>query len=147
MEVGPGDLPGLLRRIVSSTTPTPSATPAPSGSAAREEKEEDVVTEGEAATLFTPIKEELERMGKKEEGGWHRLVRDPVPVSKPDGSVLFGCGNCAAPPMKTKRGMDAHIRSVHTKEAFVCHYCDFTTYNLDSFQSHEKKGCGRSSTH
>ena len=69
MEVGPGDLPGLLRRIVSSTTPTPSATPAPSGSAAREEKEEDVVTEGEAATLFTPIKEELERMEKKEEGG------------------------------------------------------------------------------
>ena len=65
MEVGPGDLPQLLRRIVSSTTPMPSATPAPSGSAARE-KEEDVVTEGEAATLFTPIKEELERMGKEE---------------------------------------------------------------------------------
>ena len=65
MEVGPGDLPQLLRRIVSSTTPTPAG-PSSSEATPKQEREEATVSEAEAATVFQPIKEEVER---KEEGG------------------------------------------------------------------------------
>ena len=35
-------------------------------------------------------------------------------------------------PKKSKSGMDAHIRSVHTKKALLCSFCAFSMYNFDS---------------
>ena len=35
--------------------------------------------------------------------------------------------------------MHAHIRSVHTKNALLCMFCPFSTYNLDSLNRHERE--------
>ena len=39
----------------------------------------------------------------------------------------------------SKRGLDSHIRAAHTKNALLCSLCDFSTYNLDSMQRHERE--------
>ena len=42
-------------------------------------------------------------------------------------------------PKKSKAGMDAHIRNVHTKKALLCSFCVFSTYNFDSLNRHMKE--------
>ena len=119
-EVGPGELPQLLRQLKSATTPTPPPTPGPS----------------------TPTKEEIEvpmeeDVAVKQEH--QEINKTPIMIKLGGHKYQFKCGNCDIAPKATSRAMDAHIRSVHTKEALVCYICPFTTYNLDSLQRHEKQ--------
>ena len=39
----------------------------------------------------------------------------------------------------TRRGMDSHIRQAHTLVAFLCSFCEFSTFNQDSLNRHERK--------
>ena len=121
-EVGPGELPQLLRQLKSATTPTPTPTPGPS-MPTKEERE--VPMEEDVA-----VKQEQER---------EAINKTPIMIKLGGHKYQFKCGNCDIAPKATSRAMDAHICSVHTKEALVCYICPFTTYNLDSLQCHEKQ--------
>ena len=83
-EVGPEELPQLLRQLKSVMTPTP-ASPGPSTPVKTEPMEEE---------------EEIEQLADVGVSG-SGFIETPK------------CGNCDIPP-KTKRAMDAHIHSVHT---------------------------------
>ena len=48
---------------------------------------------------------------------------------------VIGCG---FPPASSLRGCDSHIRETHTKQAYHCSFCSWSTFNLDSLQRHEK---------
>ena len=72
---------------------------------------------------------------KKEEA----IVEKPIHVSFGGQTVEYRCGNCDIAPKKSKSGMDAHIRSVHTKKALLCSFCAFSTYNFDSLNRHMKE--------
>ena len=114
----PGELPQLLRQLKSATTPTPTPTPG----------------------LSTPAKEEVpmeEDVAVKQER--EEINKTPIMIKLGGHKYQFKCGNCDIAPKATSHAMDAHIRSVHTKEALVCYICPFTTYNLDSLQRHEKQ--------
>ena len=111
-EVGVGELPQLLQYVKTHTTPTPTATPV-------KEEEEEPMDVGV----------------KKEEA----IVEKPIHVSFGGQTVEYRCGNCDIAPKKSKSGMDAHIRSVHTKKALLCSFCAFSTYNFDSLNRHMKE--------
>ena len=66
------------------------------------------------------------------------ICESPVVIKLEGHKYQFKCGNCDVPLTVTSCVVDAHIRAVHTKKAFLCSHCDFTTYNLDSMQHHEK---------
>ena len=110
MEVGVGELPQLLQYMKTHTTPTPTATPV---------KEEEPMDVGGV---------------KKEEA----IVEKPIHISFGEQTVEYRCGNCDIAPKKSKSGMDAHIRSVHTKKALLCS-CAFSMYNFDSLNRHMKE--------
>ena len=120
-EAGPGELPQLLRSLKGAVTPM-----------------------GPPATPTTPVKEEpgtpSPTPGPSTSSS--ELSSEPVLVKVvgEGGKVRYkyGCPNCSTPIMGSKRGMDAHIRSVHTKIPLLCSYCDFTTWNMDSLNRHEK---------
>ena len=86
----------------------------------------DVDDEGKSTTLQTspqtptPIRETL------------------IAIQLESHKYQFRCVNSAVALMATSQAMDAHIQAVHTKKVFLCSYCDFTTYNLDSMQRHGK---------
>ena len=120
-EVGPGELPQLLRQLKSATTPTP-ASPGPSTPVKTEPMEEEEETE------------QLEHVGESGSG----LIETPIMIKLGPHQYIYKCGNCDIAP-KTKHAMDAHIRSVHTKKALLCSFCHFSTYNMDSLQRHEKE--------
>ena len=105
-EVGPGELPQLLRKLKATTESAPQVKSEP-------------VKEGEE------VKEEI--------------IKTPVMIKLGVHQYQFKCPNCEVPPKATRRAMDAHIRSEHTKEALFCYLCPFSTYNLDSLQRHEKQ--------
>ena len=111
-EVGVGELPQLLQYVKTHTTLTPTATPV-------KEEEEEPMDVGV----------------KKEEA----IVEKPIHVSFGGQTVEYRCGNCEFAPKKSKSGMDAHIRSVHTKKALLCSFCVFSTYNFDSLNRHMKE--------
>ena len=117
-EVGVGELPQLLQYVKTHTTTTPTATPV---------KEEVKEEEEEEAMDVEPA--------KKEEG----IIEKPIHVSFGGQTVEYRCGNCDIAPRKSKAGMDAHIRSVHTKKALLCSFCAFSTYNYDSLNRHMKE--------
>ena len=119
-EVGLGELPQLLRQLKSATTPTPPPTPGPS-TLTKEERE-------------VPMEEDVAVKQERQE-----INKTPIMIKLGGHKYQFKCGNCDIPPKATSRAMDAHICSVHTKEALVCYICPFTTYNLDSLQRHEKQ--------
>ena len=48
---------------------------------------------------------------------------------------VLGCG---FPPAWSLRGCDSHIRETHTKQAYHCSICAWSTLNLDLLQRHEK---------
>ena len=102
-EVGAGELPQLLQYLKTHTTPTPTATPV-------KEEEEEPMDVGV----------------KKEEA----IVEKPIHISFGGQTVEYRCGNCDIAPKKSKSGMDAPIRSVHTKKALLCSFCAFSTYNF-----------------
>ena len=107
-EVGPGELPQLLRKLKAATTE--SASPQVKSEPVKEGKEE--------------VKEEI--------------IKTPIMIKLGVHQYQFKCPNCEVPPKATRRAMDAHIRSEHTKEVLFCYLCPFSTYNLDSLQRHEK---------
>ena len=112
-EVGVGELPQLLQYMKTHTTPTATATPV---------KEE--------------VEEPMDVGGVKKEGA---IVEKPIHISFRGQTVEYRCGNCDIAPQKSKSGMDAHIRSVHTKKALLCSFCVFSTYNFDSLNRHMKE--------
>ena len=115
LEVGVGELPQLLQYVKTHTTPTPTATPV------KEEQEQELLYVGAVKTEKKPIVEKL------------------IHVSFGGQTVEYRCGNCDIAPKKSKAGMDAHIRSVHTKKALLCSFCVFSTYNFDSLNRHMKE--------
>ena len=115
MEVGVGELPQLLQYVKMHTTPTPTATPV------KEEQEEEPMDLG-------AVKTELDKP----------IIEKPIHVSLGGQTVEDMCGNCDIAPKRSKAGMDAHIRSVHTKKALLCS-CAFSTYNFDSLNRHMKE--------
>ena len=114
-EVGVGELPQLLQYVKTHTTPTPTATPV------KEEQEQEPMDLGADKTEEKPI------------------VEKPIHVSFGGQTVKYQCGNCDIAPKKSKAGMDAHIRSVHTKKALLCSFCAFSMYNFDSLNRHMKE--------
>ena len=113
-ETAPGELWQLLRSLKMTTTPPPTPT---------KMKEEKEVGE-----------EQME-----EEPGPSKIVEKPIYVKLGGDKYEYRCGNCDVTPMRSKHGMDAHIRSVHTKNALLCTFCPFSTYNLDSLNRHERE--------
>ena len=116
LEVGVGELPQLLQYVKTHTTPTPTATPV------KEEQEQE---------------QELMDVGGVKTG--KTIVEKPIHVSFGGQTVEYRCGNCDIAPKKSKAGMDAHIRSVHTKKALLCSFCVFSMYNFDSLNRHMKE--------
>ena len=136
-EAGMGELPQLLRSVRSSLTPTrmmttpptlmkpPTSVKPPTPTKTEEGREEKGECSG--GVEITPIRE----------GGPESPIT--IQVKKEGGirSYQYGCPQCDV-IKAMKRGMDSHIRQVHTLRAFVCCYCEFSTYNMDSLQRHEK---------
>ena len=112
-ETAPGELRQLLRSLKMSTTPP--ATP----------------------TTPTKVKKEEEEEEMEQEPGTSKIVETPIYVKLEDNKYEYRCRNCDVIPMRSKYGMDTHIRSVHTKKALLCTFCAFSTYNLDSLNRHE----------
>ena len=107
-EVGAGELPQLLQYVKTHTTPTP--TPTRTTSVKQEIKEE---TEEEPMDLKSEI-----------------IIEKPIHISLGGKTVEYRCGNCDIAPTRSKVGMDAHIRSVHTKKALLCSFCVFRPTTL-----------------
>ena len=116
LEVGAGELPQLLQYVKSKTTPTPMT---PVKQEMKEEQEMDVEVKTE--------------MVEKP------LVEKPIHISLGGKTVEYRCGNCDITPTRSKSGMDARIRSVHTKKALLCSFCAFSMYNFDSLNRHMKE--------
>ena len=115
-EVGPGELPQLLRQLKGATTLTPAPELSPMKTEPMEEAEvKSVADPGVSAFIEMPI---MIKLGPRE--------------------YIYKCGNCDIAP-RTKHAIDAHIRSVHTKKTLLCSFCHFSTYNMDSLQRHEKE--------
>ena len=116
-EVGPGELPQLLRQLkgVMTPTPTPGLSPV---------KTEPMEEEGEVKQLANP----------RASG----FIEMPIMIKLGPHQYTYKCGNCDIAP-RTKRAIDAHIHSVHTKKALLCSFGHFSTYNMDSLQRHEKE--------
>ena len=116
-EVGPGELPQLLRQLKGAMTPTPA--PGPSSV-----KTEPMEEEGEVKQLANP--------------GVSGFIEMPIMIKLGPRKYTYKCGNCDIAPRR-KCAIDAHICSVHTKKALLCSFCPFSTYNMDSLQRHEKE--------
>ena len=110
-----GELPQLLQYVKTHTTPT----------LVKQEKEEQ---EQEPMDVQA-VKTELDKP----------IVEKPIHVSFGGQTVEYRCGNCDIAPKRSKAGMGAHIRSVHTKKALLCSFCAFSTYNFDSLNRHMKE--------
>ena len=116
-EVGPGELPQLLRQLKGVTTPTPAPSPSPV-------KTEPMEEEGEVKPLTDP--------------GVSGFIEMPIMIKLGPCKYTYKCGNCDIAP-RTKHAIDAHIHSVHTKKALLCSFCHFSTHNMDLLQRHEKE--------
>ena len=115
-EVGQGELPQLLRQLKGAMTPTPAAESSP--------MKTEPMEEGEVKTVADP--------------GVSAFIKMPIMIKLGPREYIYKCGNCDIAP-RTKRAIDAHICSVHTKKALLCSFCHFSTYNMDSLQRHEKE--------
>ena len=115
-EVGPGELPQLLRQLKGAMTPTPTPGPSPV-------KTEPMEEEGEVKQLA--------------DLGASGLIEMPIMMKLGPHQYTYKCGNCDIAP-RTKCAIDAHICSVHPKKALLCS-CHFSMYNMDSLQRHEKE--------
>ena len=113
-EVGQGELPQLPRQLKGAMTPTPAAESSPM----------KTLEEGEVKTAADP--------------GVSAFIEMPIMIKLGPHEYIYKCGNCDIAP-RTKRAIDAHICSVHTKKALLCSFCHFSTYNMDSLQRHEKE--------
>ena len=115
-EVGPGELPQLLRQLKSERLLFLDLQLLSRQSQWKKRRcSSQKVAEPEASASASGINE------------------TPIMIKLGPHMYIYKCGNCDIPP-KTKRAMDAHIRSAHTKKALLCSFCHFTTYNMDSLQ-------------
>ena len=122
-EAGPGELPQLLRSLKVATTPPPTTMGPPS-------------TPGsELPMKVDPDSPQTPSPGPGTSGD---VKDEPILIKLEGHKYNYRCPNCSIAPMRSKRGMDAHIRAVHTKVPILCAYCDFTSYNMDSVQRHKK---------
>lgn len=65
---------------------------------------------------------------------------EPITVKIPGGGYQYKCPLCPADIItKSKNGMRAHIREIHTGEVLLCEMCDFSTYNPDSLSKHARQ--------
>ena len=92
---------------------------------------------------MTPVKQKKEEQEQEpmdvEAVKVEKIVEKPINVSFGGQTVEYRCGNCDIAPKRSKAGMDAHIRSVHTKKALLCSFCAFSTYNFDLLNRHMKE--------
>ena len=144
----PRELPQLMRRLQKHLgTPSGTPAPAPPPTPMKEEiKTEPGEVEGEqgmdapapAPPAPTPPALAPSPSGSTEGG---RDVTTPIPFKtiNEEGVEKFRyrCPQCDH-IRGTRRDMDSHIRFTHTLTPFLCSFCDFTTYNLDSLARHEK---------
>ena len=130
-EAGPGELPQLLRSLRMATTPpaTPVKTmmeevekkmPPPQSTSPVPSRSPSPYVSSSVPTSDDPVMVKVEVEGGK-------VV------------YKYGCPYCHMPIMRSRCGMDAHICQSHTFKPFLCSFCDFTSYNLDSLNRHEKK--------
>ena len=148
-DTAPGELPQLMRRLqqhLGTPSGTPAGTPAPALPPTPKIKTEPEEVEGEqvidapalAPPAPTPPAPAPSPSGSTEGG---RDVTTPIPFKtrNEEGRETFHywCPQCDH-IRGTRRGMDSHIRSTHTLTPFLCSFCDFSTYNLDSLARHEK---------
>ena len=59
----------------------------------------------------------------EEEPGPSKTQEKPIYIKPGGDKYHYRCGKCDVTPMKSKHGIDAHIRSVHTKKALLCMFC------------------------
>ena len=127
-EAGPGELPQLLRSLKGAVTPTPMGSPTTpvKQEQVKQEQDQPMQVPAESPTPSTSAE----------------IKTEPVLIKIMDGGKTrykYGCPNCDVGIMGSKRGMDAHIRATHTKIPLLCSYCEFTSYNMDSLQRHERE--------
>ena len=120
-KVGAGELPQLLQYVKTHTTPTPTPTPVKQEMKEEQEQEQMDVGAVKSEVIEKPI------------------IEKPIHISLGGKTVEYRCGNCDIAPTRSKAGMDAHIRSVHTKKALLCSFCAFLTYNFDSLNRYMKE--------
>ena len=140
-EAGVGELPQLLRSIRSSLTPTPAPTPTVKEEVKVEEKmDEGAQEEGEEGEGEEEPKASTSGITVQEVSRGGNDSPITIQVKGEDGKVSYKykCPQCDHIKI-SKRGLDSHIRAVHTKNALLCSLCDFSTYNLDSMQRHERE--------
>ena len=118
-EVGPGELPQLLRQLKGAMTPIPAP--------------------GPSLVKTEPMEEEGE-VKQRADLGASGFIEMPIMIKLGPHEYTYKCGNYDIAP-RTKRAIDAHIHSVHTKKALLCSFCHFSMYNMDSLQRHEKEYC------
>ena len=128
-EVGPGELPQVLRQLKGSITPSPVPTPQVIPKAEPMEEQASTFQQPSPVSGASPVVPVVTPSG---------FIETPIMIKLGPHSYEFRCGNCDIPPRATRCAMDAHIRSTHTKKALLCS-CHFSTYNLDSLQRHEKE--------
>ena len=109
-EAGPGQLPCLLRNFTSSMQSLQCL----------QHAEVKLKTESEAEMECMPV---LHKLGKV--AGRERYE--------------YSCPLCETEHVSSRRTMEGHIAKHHTKKFLLCTGCHFTTYNIDSLNSHMKK--------
>ena len=132
-ESGPGELPQLMRSLQQHLgTPVPTPVPIPKAGT-------PMKTEG-GAEGGTEVKTEAASpapSGSNEGSG----IVTPIPFKfvMEEGKETFHyqCPQCDH-IRATRRGMDSHIRSPHSLTPFLCSFCEFSSYNLDSLNRNEK---------
>ena len=127
-EVGPGELPQLLRQLKNAMTPTSPATPGPSTPTTHVKTEPMEEEEGVAQQLVAMA-----------DLGASGFIEIPIMIKLGPHQYQYRCGNCNIAPRATKHVMDTYIHSVHTKKALLCSFCHFSTYNMNSLHRHEKE--------
>ena len=106
------------------TTPTPPAPGTPTPSTPTTPVKTEPMEEGEEG--------EVQQLVAMVDPGASGFIETPIMIKLGLHQYQYKCGNSNIAPMATKRVMDAHIHSVHTKKALLCSFCHFSTYNMDS---------------
>ena len=114
-EVGPAELPQLLRQLKGSLTPevpATSSTPTAQVIPKTEQMEEQAATFQQPSPVpsASPVVPVVRPSG---------FIKMPIMIKLGPHSYEFKCGNCNFPPRATKHAMDAHIHGTHTKKALL----------------------------
>ena len=153
-DTAPGELPHMMRKIMQHLwTPPPVPVPivvpmgppkappapeAPQDAPPAPEAPQDARQAPEDQPADAP-KAEPTPSGSNE---GDRGTDTPIPFKtlneNGDETFHYRCPRCDT-VRGTRRGMDSHIRQAHTLVAFLCSFCEFSTFNQDSLNRHERK--------